>query len=264
VTWADGPDVRIHYSLSGNGSHSLILLHELGGSLQTWDAVVPALEADFRVLRYDQRGAGHSGQPRTPFTLQDHVGDLERLIEATGLKPPFHVAGLAAGAAIAVLFALKHPGEVNSLALCAPALSVDPARREYLARRSKTVLQQGMRAVAEETLQRSFPEQTRGDRAAYEKYRMQFLANDPAGYAHANMAFAEVQVLDVLDKLEVPCLLLAGIHDFLRPPDQVRALAAKLRRGEFALVDSGHIMPVQAAGELAEKLVAFFKSLPAR
>jgi 3-oxoadipate enol-lactonase len=264
VTWADGPDVRIHYTLSGSGSRSLVLLHELGGSLQTWDAVVPALAAEFRVLRYDQRGAGLSGQPRTPFTLQDQVGDLERLIEATGLKPPFHVVGLAAGAAIAVLFALKHQGEVNSLALCAPALSVDPARREYLARRSQTVMQQGMLAVADETLQRSFPLEVRRDRAAYEKYRAQFLANDPAGYAHANMAFAEVQVLDVLGKLEVPCLLLAGIHDSLRPPDQVKALAAKLRHGEFALVDSGHIMPVQAASELAGKLVAFFLRSPAR
>ena len=45
-------------SAVGN-SPPLVLIHELGGSLQSWDRCLPALEASGRrVLRYNWRGTG--------------------------------------------------------------------------------------------------------------------------------------------------------------------------------------------------------------
>src|SRR5436305_6292723 len=127
--FAEYPDLSLHYSVCGRGPRSLVLIHELAGTLESFDHVVPALEADFRILRADQRGAGLSEKVRAPFGLDDLVTDTRRVMQTAGLTPPYYVAGIASGAAIAAALALRHPQEVAALALCAPSLGTDPARR---------------------------------------------------------------------------------------------------------------------------------------
>src|ERR1051325_9378433 len=114
MAWSNASDVSIRYDLSGKGSRSLILIHELGGSLDSWDALLPLIEEEFRVLRYDQRGAGLSEKVRAQFTMDDHVRDLKALVKSAGLAPPYFIAAVAAGAAIAIGFVYKHPDEVSA------------------------------------------------------------------------------------------------------------------------------------------------------
>ena len=237
----------ICYTLDGTGPRNLIAIHELGGSLTTFAEIVPHLQRDFRILRYDQRGAGLSEKPRQPFTFADHVADLERVLDHASITPPYHLLGLAAGAAIAVAFAHKHPKDSAALTLCAPALSVSAERRKYLESRTALAERDGMRAVEGDTLSRSYPERYRErDPARFAVYRAAFLSNDPVGYGHINMAFADADMAEAIAALRAPCLLLAGEHDALRPPDQVKAMISQIEGAHFDVIDSGHIMPVQA------------------
>jgi 3-oxoadipate enol-lactonase len=258
MNWIRLDGITFRYELAGKGSKTLVLLHELGGSLESFDELVPLLHPDFRVLRYDLRGAGLSEKPRRAFSFADHVQDLANLLAALDLPAPIHVVGVAAGAAIAVSFALDHADGVGSLALCAPALSVDQDRLRYLMQRSDLAMREGMCAVCSDTLDRSYPPVVRRDETAYRNYRGRFLANDPVGYAHSNLAFANVNLLARLGELNTPCLVLAGIHDLLRLPGKVMVLAEAIRGAEFALIDSGHLIPVQAPVEMARRLVRFF------
>jgi 3-oxoadipate enol-lactonase len=257
MNWMHLDDVTLRYQVTGQGPQTLVLLHELGGSLESFDMLMPRLGDGLRVLRHDLRGAGLSEKPRTGFSFDDHVTDLRKLLIATGIDGPVHVAGVAAGAAIAVSFALRYSDRVSSLALCAPALGVDEDRIQYLSRRSELCMRDGMRAVAADTLDRSYPKAMRRDHVAYLSYLGRFLANDPVGYAHNNRAFAKVNLFGRLSDLPHRCLLLAGAHDPLRPPDQVAALARLLPHAELATVASGHLMPVQAPAEMARRLTAF-------
>src|SRR5258707_3078245 len=56
--------VSFHYKIEGASGPTVILLHEIGGSLDSWDGVVPDLAKRFRVFRYDQRGFGRSEERR--------------------------------------------------------------------------------------------------------------------------------------------------------------------------------------------------------
>jgi 3-oxoadipate enol-lactonase len=216
------------------------------------------LEADFRILRADQRGAGLSEKVRAPFGLDDLVADMHRVMQTAGLAPPYCVAGIASGAAIAVALALRHPGEVAALALCAPSLGTDPDRRHYLLERSETARREGMRAIVDMVFERTYPSHDRGDPESYAEHRGRFLAIDPVCYAHANAMLAEVALEPLLQQIKCPCLLLAGRHDQMRPPDQVERYAALFARAELAVVDSGHIMVVQAPDAVAAAMRAFF------
>jgi 3-oxoadipate enol-lactonase len=258
MSWATLTDVALRYELSGWGPRSLVLIHELGGSLESFDVSVLLLERDFRILRFDQRGAGLSEKPRRAFTLEDQVDDLARLLAVSGLEPPYHIAGIAAGAAIAAAFALERPDLVAALALCAPALTVAPERRRYLSDRSEKAAREGMRAVVDQSLDRSYPAHLRGDGRIYEAYRARFLGNDPVAYGHANMALVRARLDTLLTRLKPPCLVLAGRYDLVRPPEQVRALVEHLPAARFATVESGHLMSVQAPDEFATRLRDFF------
>src|SRR5579864_5903151 len=117
MPWSNASGVSLHYRCSGDGPRNIVFIHELGGSLDGWESVVPLLESDFRVLRYDQRCAGLSEKVRTPFAIGDHVRDLESLIRAAELEPPYNIAGLAAGAGVALLFAHRHARDMGALIL---------------------------------------------------------------------------------------------------------------------------------------------------
>ena len=105
VAQVDG--VSLNFDLAGQGP-LLILLHEIGGSLETWSAVGRALEPRFRVLRYDQRGAGRSSHIAGAFSIETQADDIGRLLDALDTRD-CHIAGVAIGAALAVRFAARNP-----------------------------------------------------------------------------------------------------------------------------------------------------------
>lgn len=259
--WCSGNGVSLHYALAGTGRCTLVFIHELGGTLDSWDNVAAQFAGSYQCLCYDQRGAGASEKPRQAFTVANQVEDLHALVAATGVTGPLVLVTLAAGATVALAFVQRYPGHAAALVLCAPATGVDAARRAYLENRSMLALTHGMAAVADVSLARSYPLAAMKDVAAYQHYRGRFLANDPVGYAYANRALAQFRIEDHLAGTALPCLLLAGTHDMLRPPADVEQLAQRFSRGTLVEIDAGHLMPVQNPAAVAAQIAAFLEKM---
>lgn len=255
----DAKGVSLRYAVSGEGA-GMILFHELGGSLHSWDDVVPALASEFRVLRFDQRGHGLSEKVRRPFGMDDHAGDALAIADAISLSAPFWLVGVAAGAAAAIELAARVPAKVAGIVLCAPSLSTDGARRTFLEARIERAVNEGMRAIADESLDRSYPDDLRIDRRRFEDYRARWLANDPVCYALATRALIESRLDDAIPSIECPCLLIAGTRDSMRPPEYVQSLVGRIRAGHYAQIDCGHLVPVQAPRELASGILRFIQA----
>jgi len=259
--WAEANGLSLHYGVSGGesaGTPTLVLIHELAGTLESWDHVVPYLVDDFRIFASDQRGAGWSEKVRAPFSVDDLAADILVLLERARLPPPYFVAGVASGAAVAVALAASRPQEVAALALLAPSLSVNPDRRNYLLDRSDKAMRDGMASIIDVVFEKTYPRDAVPDAETYAEHRARFLAIDPVCYALANRMLTEVALDEAIGALTCPCLLLAGEHDEMRPPAYVRQLSTRFRNVEIATVNSGHIMVVQAPGDVAEKLRRFF------
>jgi 3-oxoadipate enol-lactonase len=262
VNWAECDGVSLRYALEGDGGPTLALLHEMGGGLESWDGVAPALSRRFRVLRHDGRGAGGSEKVRARFSLDDLRGDLDALLGRLGLPPPFHLVGAAMGAAVAVLFAGRHPGRVGSLVLLNPATEVDAARAASMRERAARIAAEGIRATLPQTLDRSWPPEARGgDGAAFERYRARYLGNDPHGLALLNEALAGVALGDLPERIACPTLVLAGAKDAIRPPEAVRAFAARIPGAVFDMVDTAHFMAAQAPDALLDRLLPFYDAV---
>lgn len=244
MEWIEINGVALRYELSGAGSVPLLLIHELGGSLESWDPVLPALQKDFRVLRYDLRGFGMSEKVKT-LRLDDLVGDIDGLLDALALGGPCHVVGPALGAGIALAFAAQHPARVRRLAVSSPVTGTSPERRAQMLQRAEFVVREGMRAAAEQSLARSYPERFRGDRQRFEQYRRRWLCNDPEGFAAINRMVAEMDLTQQYGRIVCPTLVIGNTYDSLRPPHVAERIAQQLAGARYVEAASGHFMPHQ-------------------
>src|SRR5579862_6712723 len=81
MNWIEVNGTALRYELSGAGSTTLVLIHEMGGTLDSWDQGLKALNNSRRVLRYDTRGAGLSEKIAGAVTWNDMADDLKGLLD---------------------------------------------------------------------------------------------------------------------------------------------------------------------------------------
>ena len=110
----------VHYSDTGEGI-PVVLLHANPGDSRDFDAVIPALAKDYRVIALDWPGYGESDMPRQP-ELADvilYFEVLRELLTALELPPAFFIGNSVGGNAAARL-ASELPALVRGLVLVAP------------------------------------------------------------------------------------------------------------------------------------------------
>jgi 3-oxoadipate enol-lactonase len=258
MDWIETNGVVLRYELSGTGPVPLLLIHELGGSLEFWDPVLPAFQQVFRVLRYDLRGFGMSEKAKT-LRLEDLLGDIVGLLDALTITEPCHVVGPALGGGIALAFAARHPAHVRGLAVSSPATGVPPERRAQSLQRAEAVERGGMRIAVEQSLSRSYPERFRDDRQRFEQYRRRWLANDPEGFAAINRMLTEMDLTQQYSRITCPTLVIGCTYDTIRPPHEVEAIARKIPGARYVETASGHFMPHQTPELFLETVLPFLQ-----
>ena len=97
MNWIEVNGTSLRYELSGGGPTTLVLVHEMGGTLDSWDQGLSGLNNGRRVLRYDTRGAGLSEKIGGTVTWDDMADDLKALLDALHISGKVALAGIAAG-----------------------------------------------------------------------------------------------------------------------------------------------------------------------
>ena len=256
--WKEANGINFHYKLEGSWGPSVIFLHEIGGSLDSWDGVAPHLAQHYRVFRYDQRGFGLTEKVRTPYSLDNLVDDLERLVEALELAPPYRIVSLAASSMQALEFWRRRKHDVASLVFCNPAPGVDPSRADALNNVAARAEAEGIRGILPAMLDKSYPPEL-SDHETYVTYRGRYLANDPVGFAHAFRMMAKSNMMSLLATVTCPTLVIAGRQDFIRAVSVTEAIAKQIPGAQFEIIDAGHFMPTTSPKTLTQLLHDFWK-----
>ena len=97
----------------------------------------------------------------------------------------------------------------------------------------------------------------RHDAEVYREFRARWIANDPRSYGCIYRMLVETDLAPEYGRIACPTLLLAGVHDRLRPPALVEPIAAAIPGARFRALDSGHFMAVQTPGLVAEAIGGF-------
>jgi 3-oxoadipate enol-lactonase len=261
MDWIDVNGAGLRYEISGEGPATLVLVHEMGGSLESWDQVLPLLRPGRRVLRYDWRGSGMSEKARGSLDFDLMAEDLAALLDAQGIVQKFAIVGCAVGAGISLRFTCRFPTRVGAVVAMAPATGVSLDRREATLARIMRMEREGPRAVAEEVFAASYPPAVRHNAEEFRKFRARWLGNDQNSYAMISRMLLETRMEEGFGKIACPTLVLAGKHDGARPPAAVEPVAKLIPGAEYRVVDSGHFMAVQTPLLIAETINNFLVPL---
>ncbi|MGE0417185.1 MAG: alpha/beta fold hydrolase [Acetobacteraceae bacterium] len=261
MNWIEVNGTSLRYELTGAGPTTLVLIHEMGGTLDSWEQCVPALNNSRRVLRYDTRGAGQSEKIKGTVTWDQMAGDLAGLLDALNIKGKVSLAGIAVGAAIAMHFAVRNPDRVAALVLHGPATGSSGDRKQATLDRAAAVEAGGMRSVVETSLALSYPPVVQHDAEMYREFRARWLANDPESFAAINRMLAENDISDELEKVACPTLVTAGRHDSLRPPAVIEPMAKRIPGAVFLEQNTGHFSSMQTPGITAQGIHYFLHAL---
>jgi sigma-B regulation protein RsbQ len=111
---------RNRVTVTGQGTQAIVFTHGLGCDQDDWRHVVPKFERDYKVVRYDLTGFGHSARSAYDVdrygSLQGHATDLLEIVHELKLGAPYLV-GHAAGAMIGALAAIREPQTFARLAM---------------------------------------------------------------------------------------------------------------------------------------------------
>ena len=263
MEYVDLDGVALRYELSGRGERTLVLVHEMGGSLESWDDVAPKLAESRRVLRYDTRGAGMSQKVRGELGIDTMADDIAALLDRIGIAGQVALAGIAVGGAIALHFAARYPERTSAVAAGSPATGVAPERRTAALERVARIEAAGMAFAVADSMQNGYPPELRGDIKRFERYRARWLGNDPASYATIWRMLADMDMQAELTRLRRPVLVIGGSLDRVRPPALAEAVANVIPGARYIEVSTGHYMAVQTPDLISDCIDEFLRTVGA-
>lgn len=122
---ADGR--KLHVVCEGQGSPTVILEAGDGSGTEEWTRVQPQLAAVTRTCAYDRGGVGLSDPATGCRQLEDLTADLEDLLQAASIGPPYVLVAGSGGGFIASGFAQRHAGDIAGVVfLDVPMAFLDP------------------------------------------------------------------------------------------------------------------------------------------
>lgn len=274
-TSISAPGVNIVAIDHGGKGRDLVLVHGLSSNVRIWDAVVPQLTDQFRVVTYDQRGHGHSSDPDPlEYSFDSLVDDLDAVAKAFGMDNPA-VVGHSWGAGVAMAYAASRadcPGIV-----CVDGGVVDLQDIGMTWELTEQILMPPrLEGPREKLLERLKSRHTIIPWERFEPVLLRSMVSDDDGVLHRRTPIGqhmsivrtlwEARVAPTMDKISCPVLYVLA-EGFVTDERAAAAIAAK-REGVRRLVEAGrkvevewiesvHDIPLLHPTELAELIAGF-------
>jgi 3-oxoadipate enol-lactonase len=255
--------VGLRYELSGRGDRTLVLVHEMGGSLESWDDVAPRFAGSRQVLRYDTRGAGLSQKIRGELHIDTMADDIAALLDTLAITGKVALVGIAVGGAIALHFAARYPERTSAVVAGSPATGVAAERRPAALERVAKIEASGMGFAVEDSMRNGYAPELRGDLKRFEQFRARWLGNDPASYATVWRMLASTEMDGELARLNCPVLVIGGSFDRVRVPALAEATAKSIPGARYSELRTGHYMSVQTPELISDCIAEFLKTVDA-
>jgi 3-oxoadipate enol-lactonase len=234
--------ININYQVDGpEGAPWIVLSNSLATNLAMWDQQAADLKAQYRVLRYDQRGHGTTDAPAGRYTFEQLIADALALMDGLGIKKA-HFGGLSMGGATALGFAQKHPDRLDRIIVCDTPCQSTPTSAQQWEERIVVAQKQGMEALVEPTVGRWFPPAVIEAKAPHvDKVRHMVRTTPVNGFIGCAAALANHDYASAVATVTRPVLFMAGEKDGVTPT-AMRKLSAALPGSRYVeLPGAGHI-----------------------
>lgn len=240
----------------------LVFIHGFPLDHRMWQHQLEEFSREFRVIAPDLCGFGGSDSvaDNAVLTMKQFSDELVEILLALDLDIPVHLIGLSMGGYILGQFQQDHAMRIASLVLCDTKSTADD--EDAKANRLKTarvVLEAGSHQLAEAMGTKLFAPDT--PESTLDEMRTMVADASPAGIAAASRGMAERHdFTDQLGTYRVPTLVVAGEHDTISPPAEMREMASQIPQSEFVQIDgAGHMPPLENPQDFNAALRAFLR-----
>ncbi|MBN1375552.1 MAG: alpha/beta fold hydrolase [Dehalococcoidia bacterium] len=229
----------------------------------SWAAHMPLLSQKFQLILMDFRDQGQSSKMHSGYSIDIHVGDVLKLLDALFI-PKVHLMGLSYGGYVALLFALAHQDRLKTLML--------PNTNNFIPNHLKVIGKSWEVAASlndgEKFFQLSTPVIYSGP--FYEKY-MEVLLQRQAmfkalltkewfdGFVRLSQSIQQYNLTpQQLQTIKVPTLLIGADKDIITPVDLQNILHGNIADSEFVIIkDAGHGAFLEKMNEFMTLILGF-------
>ncbi|WP_280409430.1 3-oxoadipate enol-lactonase [Nocardia brasiliensis] len=252
--------VAVHAHVDGpSEGDTVVLSGSLGSDVRMWEPQVAGLTAaGYRVVRYDQRGHGHSPVPAGPYALADLGSDVLALLDRLAARR-VHFVGLSLGGMVGMWLGAHAPHRLRTLTLCCTSAELGPPAG--WAERAATVRVAGTAAVAGAVVRRWFTPQWCAAHPERIRFYENMIAATPAvGYAACCAAIETMDIAVGLTRISAPTLVIAGAGDPATPPVHGDRIAAAIPLSRLEIVESAaHLANVEQPDVVNQLILGHLK-----
>jgi len=225
--------INIYYEMSGQGE-PILLIGGLGSDVRQYRKAAMSLSKNHLAITFDNRGAGGSDKPDSPYTIEMMADDTAGLL--AGLKiERAHVVGMSLGGRIAMSLALRHPGLVKSLVLTSTFASQP---KDKLPRRYSILFRLA------------------GALRPFRKNTMPYYA-----FKRQLEASRSYNCNDRLSNIRVPTLILHGKKDTIAPYYLAEEIHTGIKGSTLIAFKGGHTFPFQESERYLGAITEFVSDI---
>jgi pimeloyl-ACP methyl ester carboxylesterase len=259
--------ISIYYEEHGAGT-PLLLVMGFTANTTAWEPLLPALSSRYRVIAFDNRGAGRSDAPEAAYTMAELADDALGLLTHLGIERA-HVYGVSMGGMIAQHIALRAPHRVLSVVLgCTSpggqhAITAPESVIAALLGAATLPIEQAFDLTLPILYSDTFAAAHRAE--LYERaLKNASLRASEAGVKGQAAAIQGHDTFERLPEITVPVLVLHGDADELVPTANGLLLAERIPGAKLTLYPGArHGYHVEFAEQSAADVLAFLDAVPA-
>jgi pimeloyl-ACP methyl ester carboxylesterase len=245
---------------AGQG-RDLVMFHSLLADRHAFDAVVPELARQFRVTLFNLPGF-HGSEPTVLPLLDAYLARLEGGFQEFAIGPDALLLGNGFGGTLALAFAIDHPERIGKLIVSDAAATFPGPGRQAFRDMAGKIAAGDINAVAEVAVKRVFsPAYLAQHPDKIDDQKQVLLGIDPRAFHAACKILAEIDLVPLLDKLDVPTLVVCGENDQATPPPLNREIAQRVAGARYVeLPGCGHCPPLEQPQQFLAAIKEFVET----
>ncbi|HDP79092.1 MAG TPA: alpha/beta hydrolase [Mesotoga infera] len=254
---------QIYFEEHGSEKNApLLILNGIMMSTPSWSSFISGFSKHFRLILMDFRDQGRSERKELQYHISVHVSDVVDLLDHLKIAKA-NIVGLSYGGQVAEMLAIGNPDRVKSLVLANTPARISP----YLAELGEAWKEAAELFDGERFFKLAIPfiysDYFYNRNLAWLKERQKMFKSTLdrqwfEGFIRLISSNPDFNVLDELDEIQCPTLLIGADRDIITPIEEMKMIHERVRNSEFLVIkDAGHGAFLEKSEEFMTATIGF-------
>ncbi len=257
--------LEVDYTEQGSGEETIVFGHGLLMDTSMWDTVAPKFANQYRVICFDFRGQGKTGDPGEGYDIDTLVKDTSVFIQTISGKP-VHYVGLSMGGMVGLPLAARYPDLLRSLVLLDTSAQAEPWWNKIkYAIMTVIVNIFGVKPLVPAMLPLMFGKSTLNNPAKREMiayWKLKLLALKKTIVGPVSGVTKRHDVTSELVNIKCPTLMIVGDEDQTTPLSCAKNIAAHIANVELKIIPQcGHSSALEKPDAVSDLMKQFYTKL---